>query len=76
MTSRKVLYFCVPDAEVPELNPIQERVVDIWGGHPTWLFSVSQVVHWTGAPRRKIRRAIERMVKMGIVERHCGGYKG
>ena len=76
MTIRRVLYYVIPEAELPdELDDVHQHIIEHWT-KPHWLFGVSQIADRTGKPRRKVRRSIAKLERAGVVGRHSGGYKG
>lgn len=69
----RVLYkrtFNVPVSDLENFSDVQKDILLNW--KPEYnLFSVTQLAERNGKSRGHVQRQVRKMVKMGLVERHC-----
>jgi len=71
----KILWFVCSDKE-PDFEPskAQKDILEHWSKGIN-LFSVTQIASRNGISRGAAKRAIDRLEKIGVIERYTGGHK-
>ncbi len=69
-TNRKV------QEEDLDFSELEKSIINTWGPHIEWLFSIGQVAGWTGRNRRAVRRAFTQLIKKQLVREYAGGRNG